>query len=111
MKLPSDSDHHPRYGEKHPGTERSVEIGFDADDADLSQGHGEHDEEGRTDSQQRRRLPLSLSTPTPARISSDRLEWPPTRPGVTLPSSYARRVTKSTHQVTKSPRRITKSSH
>lgn len=49
MKLPSDSDHHPRYGDKHPGTERSVEIGFDADDADLSQGHGEHDEEGRTE--------------------------------------------------------------
>ena len=49
MKFPSDSDHHPRYGDKHPGTERSVEIGFDADDADLSQGHGEHDEEGRTE--------------------------------------------------------------
>ena len=49
MKLPSDSDHHLRYGEKLPGAERSVEIGFDADDANLSQGHGEHDEEGRTE--------------------------------------------------------------
>jgi hypothetical protein len=49
VELPGDGKHHPRYGEKHPGTERGVEIGIDADDADFAQGHGERDEEGRTE--------------------------------------------------------------
>ena len=36
VELPNDGCHHPCYVKNYPGTERSIEIGIDVDDADLA---------------------------------------------------------------------------
>ena len=36
VELPNDGCHHPRHVKNYPGTERSIEIGIDVDDADLA---------------------------------------------------------------------------